>query len=89
MPGLGAGLGAIPRFRTQVGPFMGLAGMIDGRFINSGFTGIEGGGVVGGVDLSARVGMGLEGVFGESGDGLVFLAVGANSRDSKPGLPPR
>jgi hypothetical protein len=76
MPGLGAGLGAIPRFRSEVGPFMGLAGMIDGRFINSGFTGSEGSGVIGGVDVSARVGMGLEGVLGESGDGLIFLAVG-------------
>ncbi|HEX8750132.1 MAG TPA: hypothetical protein VF732_03385 [Nitrospira sp.] len=76
MPGLGAGLGAIPRFRSEVGPFMGLAGMVDGRYISRGFTGSEGGGVIGGVDVSARIGMGLEGVLSESGDGLIFLAVG-------------
>ncbi len=76
MPGLGPGLGAMPRFRSELGPFVGLAGMIDGRYISNGFTGSEGGGVIGGLDLSVRVGMGLEGVLDESGDGLIFLSVG-------------
>jgi hypothetical protein len=76
MPGLGPGLGAMPRFRSELGRFVGLAGMIDGRHINSGFTGTEGGGFIGGLDLSVRVGMGLEGVLDDSGDGLIFLSVG-------------
>ena len=76
VPGLGPGLGAMPRFRSEVGPFLGLAGKIDGRYVNGGFTPSDGGGFIGGVDLSARVGVGLEGVTGESGDGLVFLSLG-------------
>ncbi len=76
MPGLGPGLGAMPRFRSELGRFIGLAGMTDVRHISSGFTGSEGGGFIGGLDLSVRVGMGLEGVLDESGDGLIFLSVG-------------
>jgi hypothetical protein len=76
MPGLGAGLGAMPRFRSEIGRFVGLAGMIDGRSISSGFAGSAGGGIIGGLDLSVRVGMGLEGVLDDSGDGLIFLSVG-------------
>ena len=76
MPGLGPGLGAMPRFRSELGRFIGLAGMTDVRHISSGFTGSEGAGFIGGLDLSVRVGMGLEGVLDESGDGLIFLSVG-------------
>ena len=76
MPGLGPGLGAMPRFRSELGRFIGLAGMIDGRHISSGFTGSEGAGFIGGLDLSVRVGMGLEGVLDDSGDGLIFFSLG-------------
>lgn len=82
MPGLGPGLGAMPRFRSEIGRFVGLAGMIDGRSISSGFAGSESGGIIGGLDLSARVGMGLEGVLDDSGDGLIFLAVGLRADTS-------
>jgi hypothetical protein len=76
VPGLGPGLGAMPRFRSEVGVFVGLAGAIDGRVIDGGFTVADGNGLVGGVELSARIGLGLEGVMGDSGDGLVFFGVG-------------
>lgn len=82
MPGLGPGFGAMPRFRSELGRFVGLAGMVDGRSISSGFTGSEGSGFMGGLDLSMRVGMGLEGVLDESGDGLIFLAVGLRADTS-------
>jgi hypothetical protein len=75
IPGLAPGLGALPRFRSEVGPFLGLAGSIDGRWIERGFTPSDGG-FVAGVDLAARVGVGLAGVLGDSGDGLTFLSVG-------------
>lgn len=76
IPSLEEGLGAMPRFRAEVGPFIGVAGTLDARYLDDGFAGNEGGGYVAGADLSFRVGMGLEGVLGEAGDGLVFLAVG-------------
>jgi hypothetical protein len=76
VPGLGPGLGAMPRFRSEVGPFIGLSGMLDARGINGGFTTPEGHGFIGGVELDARAGLGLDGVMSDSGDGLVFASVG-------------
>jgi len=66
----------MPRWRSEVGPFFGLAGAIDGRWINGGFGSSDGGGLIGGVELDARVGLGLDGVMDEAGDGLVFFSLG-------------
>ena len=82
VPSLGPGLGAMPRFRSEVGPFVGLAGVIDGRAIDGGFTPSTGTGFVGGVELDARFGLGLEGVLGDSGDGLVFFSIGVRGDSS-------
>lgn len=76
IPGLGPGLGALPRFRSEIGPFVGLAGSIDGRWIDGGFTPSNGHGFIAGVDLAARIGVGLDGVMRDSGDGLTFVSVG-------------
>jgi hypothetical protein len=76
VPGLGPGLGAMPRFRSEVGPFVGLTAMLDGRWLDDAFTASDGSGLIGGVELSARIGLGLEGVMGDAGDGLVFLGLG-------------
>jgi hypothetical protein len=77
IPGLGPGLGAMPRFRAEVGPFIGVSGSFDARAIGGGF--IDGqssnGGIVG-VDLSVRAGFGMDGLIGESADGLVFASIG-------------
>jgi len=91
VPGLAAGLGALPRFRSEVGAFVGLAGSMDVRGIDGGFATSNGAGAIGGVDLSFRMGLGLDGVMGEAGDGLVFLSLGirgdtssSNSLSSTP-----
>ncbi|MDG2304536.1 MAG: hypothetical protein P8R42_07735 [Candidatus Binatia bacterium] len=76
VPGLGAGLGALPRFRAEIGPFVGLAAAIDARAVSGGFVPGEQSGAIGGLDIAARAGLGLDGVIGESGDGLVFAQVG-------------
>jgi hypothetical protein len=77
VPSLDAGLGAMPRFRAEVGPFIGAAGSLNVRYLDGGFTGLESGnGFVGGADLSLRLGYGLDGVLGEEGDGLVYFSVG-------------
>ena len=76
VPGLGPGLGAMPRSRSEVGPFVGLAGSADGRWVNGGFGASAGSGIIAGVELAARVGLGLEGVMGDAGDGLVFFSLG-------------
>ena len=77
VPGLGPGLGAMPRFRAEVGPFVGVAGAMDLRSLSGGFVpGETSNGWVGGAELSVRAGLGLDGVMGESGDGLVFGSIG-------------
>ena len=77
VPSLGEGLGAMPRFRAEIGPFVGMAGSLNLRYLDGGFTGMESGdGVVGGADLSLRFGYGIEGVIGEEGDGLVYFSLG-------------
>lgn len=77
VPGLGPGLGALPRARSEVGAFAGLAATLDVRAINGGFVeGQNTPGAIAGVDLGFRAGFGLEGALGNSGDGLVFLQFG-------------
>lgn len=77
MPSLGQGLGSMPRFRAELGPFIGVAGLLDVRRVSGGFTDAgTGNGAIVGADLSVRFGFGLEGVLGQAGDGLMFLAAG-------------
>jgi len=77
VPGLGPGLGSMPRFRAEVGPFIGFVGSGELRFIGGGFdSSANDNGVIGSADLSVRAGFGLDGVIGESGDGLVFASLG-------------
>ena len=55
VPSLGPGLGSMPRFRSEVGLFMGLAGSIDIRHLDGGFvSGQTAAGHQGGLDLSFR-----------------------------------
>jgi hypothetical protein len=77
VPGLGSGLGAMPRFRSEVGKFTGLAGSIDARHVSGGFESSQNeSGWIGGLDIGVRAGLGLEGALGDSGDGLVFGQIG-------------
>jgi hypothetical protein len=77
VPGLGPGLGSMPRFRAEVGPFIGFTGSGDLRGIGGGYIpSVTSDGWIGGAELSLRAGLGLDGVIGESGDGLVFGSIG-------------
>jgi hypothetical protein len=77
VPGLTPGLGARPRFREEIGPFVGFAGGIDGRVVNNGYDKEKTThGYLGGVDVALRLGLGLDGVLDESGDGLIFAQAG-------------
>ena len=82
VPGLGPGLGAMPRSRSEVGGFVGLAGSFDGRSVDGGFATSQGRGIVLGVELAARVGLGLDGVMSDAGDGLVFASLGLRGDSS-------
>jgi hypothetical protein len=83
IPALGPGLGSVPRFRSELGTFIGLAGSLEARGISGGFApGQSSGGAIYGLDLGLRAGVGLEGVIGDAGDGLVFAQIGLHADTS-------
>jgi hypothetical protein len=77
VPGLATGLGELPRFRTELGLFIGVVPVLRSYGISGGFgTSQNKAGAVGGLDINLRVGFGIEGVLNEAGDGLLFLDIG-------------
>ncbi|MCB9208433.1 MAG: hypothetical protein H6612_03820 [Ignavibacteriales bacterium] len=77
IPGLVSGIGELPRFKAELGFFAGIAPSSHGSLISGGFgENQETLGVIGGLEASIRLGLGLDGVLNESGDGLIYLSVG-------------
>lgn len=77
IPGLSEGLGEFPRFRAEVGSFVGFSPAMRGWLLSGGFGPEQKSvGVSGGLEVSVRYGIGLDGVLNESGDGLAFLSLG-------------
>ena len=77
IPTLGDVPGQLPRFRSEFGPFVGVSAAVLSQAMNGGFgTSQSGASGTVGLETSVRVGIGLEGVLDESGDGLVFAGVG-------------
>jgi len=83
VPGLGPGLGSMPRFRAEVGPFVGLSAAGDVRGIGGGYLpSVTANGAIAGIDLAVRAGFGLDGLISDSGDGLVFAQLGIRADSS-------
>lgn len=77
IPGLAGGLGEIPRFRSEIGPFAGIAPAARLSLLSGGFgSGQLTMGVIPGLEVAAHIGLGLDGVLNETSDGLVFLDIG-------------
>ena len=77
IPGLATGLGELPRFRTELGLFIGAISAVRGNTVSGGFgTNQNTPGALGGLDAGIRLGLGIEGVMHGGGDGLVFLDFG-------------
>ncbi|MCG6959361.1 hypothetical protein LJE82_05650 [bacterium BMS3Abin03] len=77
IPGLATGLGELPRFRSELGLFIGAIASIHGSTVQGGFgVGQNKPGAIGGIDAGFRFGVGLEGVMHGGGDGLVFFDFG-------------
>lgn len=72
-----SGEGSLPRFRSEVGPFAGISSSLRGAFASGGLD-AESPATrwTGTMDLSARVGLGLDALLGEMGDGQIFLQAG-------------
>jgi hypothetical protein len=87
VPALSKGLGAVPRFRSELGLFIGLAAGASTLYVNGGFGADQtAGGLMGDLEMGLRLGYGLEGVIGEAGDGLVFIEL-ALRQDSASTMP--
>jgi hypothetical protein len=73
IPGLEEGLGELPRFRAELGAFVGFSPAMRGWLFSGGYgTGQETIGVSGGLEAAGRLGIGLDGVLNESGDRMVL-----------------
>ena len=68
---------ALPRFRSEIGPFLGLAAGLRGGGASGGTDSTTPNArITGAIDVGARIGIGLEGVLGNAGDGQIFLQAG-------------
>jgi hypothetical protein len=76
VPFRGPGFASLPRFRAEIGSFLGLASGVAGAGAGGGFTEGQSGGVQGSLDIGLRFGIGLEALLGDAGDGLIFLQAG-------------
>jgi hypothetical protein len=84
IPFRGPGFASLPRFRAEIGSFMGVASGISGTFGGGGFTDGSSGGAQGSLEVGLRFGLGLDALLGDAGDGLIFVQAGitAQSRSS-------
>ncbi len=77
VPGLATGLGEIPRFRSEVGPFIGIAPAGRISLLSGGFSPTQQTiGMIPSLEVALHLGLGMDGILNESGDGLVFLDLG-------------
>jgi hypothetical protein len=77
VPALGVGSGELPRFRTELGAFVGLSTGFRGGLLTHGFgPGQAGTSVNSGIELAVRAGLGLDGILNDSSDGLIFVEFG-------------
>lgn len=77
VPGLANGSGALPRFRAEIGSFIGISTALIGSSLSGGFAKDQNTiGGMGGIEGNIRFGIGLNGVLNQSGDGLAFIQFG-------------
>lgn len=77
IPGLKNGTGALPRFRAEIGSFIGISTSLIGNSLAGGFAQDQKtlGGMAG-IEGNIRFGIGLNGVLNQSGDGQAFIQFG-------------
>lgn len=77
VPGLANGDGSLPRFRAEIGSFIGVSTALIGSSLSGGFAKDQNSfGGMGGIEGNIRFGIGLNGVLNQSGDGLAFIQFG-------------
>ena len=85
IPFRGPGYAALPRFRAEIGPFLGVASGGAVLWSNEGFTPDSEGGVQGQLDVGVHLGLGLDALLGSNGDGLVFVGAAFISQSRSSG----
>jgi hypothetical protein len=90
VPALTSGAGALPRFRSEIGPFIGLSTGAEVIGNSSSFDpAVSGGFVNGSLSLGGRVGVGLDSLLADAADGLIFLEGGVRMESAqKPSCQP-
>jgi hypothetical protein len=77
VPGLATGVGELPRFRSEIGPFIGVAPAARISLFRHGFCSTQNiSGTIPDLELAIRFGFSLKGVLNESSDGLIFFDAG-------------
>lgn len=76
MPFRGPNYPSLPRFRAEIGPFLGVVSGVQAEGADGGFAANREGGAVGSMDVGLRFGVGIDALLGASGDGLVFVQGG-------------
>ncbi len=77
VPGRRPPNGPLPRFRSEIGPFVGLAsGISGGTSVGDSDSSVTTNRATGAIDVGARIGVGLEALLGDAGDGQIFLQGG-------------
>ena len=77
IPGLSEGYGELPRFRAELGGFIGVSAATQGNSISGTFAADQNErGAIGSLEFSLVLGYGLEGIMNRSSDGLAFLELG-------------
>jgi hypothetical protein len=76
VPFRGPGYPSLPQFRAEIGPFVGIASGVQAEGADGGFAANRVGGAVGSLDVGLRVGVGLDALLGDPGDGQVFVQGG-------------
>lgn len=71
--------GALPRFRSEVGPFVGVVSSLRGAFASGGLDSeARSTRFMGTMDIGVRLGIGLDALLGDMGDGQIFLQGGVS-----------
>ena len=77
IPGLAEGLGQLPRFRTELGPFVGASSSVESSYLRGGFGPEQADqALIGSIEANLVFGLGLDGVMNRAGDGLAFVQLG-------------
>jgi len=76
-PGLSEGLGQLARFRSEIGPFIGVSSSVESGWLDGGFGPAQSEqALIGSIEANLVLGLGLDGVLNKAGDGLAFIQLG-------------